>query len=365
MSFSVGIVGLPNVGKSTLFKALTKKQIDIANYPFCTINPNVGIVKVPDERLETLAKISVSKEIIPTAIEFVDIAGLVKGASKGEGLGNQFLANIKEVDAIAHVVRAFEDSNVIHVDGKVDPKSDIEVINLELIMSDMVIVQKFLSAHRKESACGKDKALAKVVEILEKVLAAFEAGRPASSVALEIEERQLIKSLNLLTFKPVIYILNVDEEQMAHGQDKITEIIRLAGIPAETAIPISAKIEAELADMPDVDAKEYLKELGMEMSGLDQVIKASYKLLDLITFFTSGEKETRAWTVERGAKAPQAAGKIHSDFEKGFIRAEVIGYKDFVCSGGEVIARDKGLLRLEGKDYVTQDGDVVHFRFSV
>lgn len=359
MSFSVGIVGLPNVGKSTLFKAITKKQVDAENYPFCTIDPNVGVVKVPDERLEKLAKVSNSAQILPTTIEFVDIAGLVKGAHKGEGLGNKFLANIREVDAIIQVIRAFEDKDVTHVEGSVDPKRDIESINLELIFSDISVIDKhFTTLKNKLRADPKDKELAKTVEALEKVKNWLEQGKMANKLDLTEEEKLAIKSYNLLTLKPILYILNVNE-------DKIGKKYEIKGIDNYKIISISAKIESELAELSKDEAKSYLAELGLKMSGLDRIITASYKLLDLITFFTSGPKETRAWTVKNGSKAPQAAGKIHTDFEKGFIRAEVINWQDLVEAGGEAQVKEKGLMRLEGKDYTVKDGDVMYFRFNV
>jgi len=349
MSFSIGIVGLPNVGKSTLFKALTKKQVDASNYPFCTIDPNVGVVAVPDERLEKLANISNSEKIVPTTIEFVDIAGLVKDAHKGEGLGNKFLANIREVDAIAQVVRKFSDKNVVHVDGKIDPESDKETINLELIFADLQTIDK-----RREKlikmAHGQDKEAKKTLEIVDRLKSALENGQLAKEIELKPEEEALIKDMNLLTKKPMLYILNVDEDKIFQESDYI---------------PISAKIESEIAELSPAEAHDYLKELGMETSGLDKLIQAAYRLLDLITFFTSGPKESKAWTVKNGSRAPQAAGVIHTDFEKGFIRAEIINWKNFVDVGGEIPAKEKGLIRLEGKEYVIQDGDTVHFRFSI
>jgi len=350
MSFAIGIVGLPNVGKSTLFKALTKKSVDIANYPFCTISPNVGVVTVPDARLDALAKISQSAKIIPTVVEFVDIAGLVKGAHKGEGLGNKFLSNIREVDAIAHVVRAFADPNVIHVAGKVDPQSDRETINLELIFADLQVIDKRLQEENRK-AKGQDKTAVATVAVLTKLKATLEQGKPARELELTPEEIISIKSFNLLTRKPVLEISNVDE-------DKAT--VEIPG-----TVVISAKIEAELADLDDSERVAYLKELGLKESGLDQLTRAAYVALGLLTFFTSGPKETRAWTVRRGAKSPEAAGKIHSDFERGFICSETINWKDLVDSGGEVNAKAKGLMRTEGKEYVMQDGDVVVFRFNV
>ncbi|MBN1779175.1 MAG: redox-regulated ATPase YchF [Candidatus Buchananbacteria bacterium] len=348
MSFSIGIVGLPNVGKSTLFKALTKKQVDAANYPFCTIDPNVGTVAVPDNRLEALSKVSKSEKIVPTTIEFVDIAGLVKDAHKGEGLGNKFLSHIREVDAIAQVVRNFSDKNVVHINNKVDPQSDRETINLELIFADLQTLEK-RQQNLVRLTHGQDKEAKKALAVVEKIKAALDAGKMASTVELSVEEQVYIKDLNLLTRKPMLYVLNVDEDKIYQETDYI---------------PISAKIEAEISELSETEAKEYLKTLGLQQSGLDRLIQASYKLLDLITYFTSGPMESKAWTIKAGTKAPQAAGVIHTDFEKGFIRAEIINWQDLVNAGGEVAAKEKGLIRLEGKEYVMQDGDVCHFRFS-
>lgn len=340
----IGIVGLPNVGKSTLFKALTKRQVDIADYPFCTIEPNIGIVEVPDERLEKLAKVSQSAKIIPTAIKFVDIAGLVKGASKGEGLGNKFLSHIKEVDAIAHVVKDFKEAT---------PQSDVEVINLELILADLNVVEKRLEDLIRQNKRGSDKILEKTIEILEKIKNNLEQEKLASSVELLEEEKDLVKELNLLTFKPILRILNIDEKKLTSESEK------------EYEIKICARLEAELTDLSEEEAMEYKKELEIKNTGLDQLIKASYKLLNLITFFTSGPQETRAWTIIKGSKAPEAAGEIHTDFQKGFIKAEIINLDDFIEAEGEIKAKEKGLMRLEGKEYVVRDGDIVHFKFSV
>ncbi|PKL72251.1 redox-regulated ATPase YchF [Candidatus Kuenenbacteria bacterium HGW-Kuenenbacteria-1] len=340
----IGIVGLPNVGKSTLFKALTKRQVDIADYPFCTIEPNIGIVEVPDERLEKLAKVSQSVKIIPTAIKFVDIAGLVKGASKGEGLGNKFLSHIKEVDAIAHVVKDFKEAT---------PQVDVEIINLELILADLNVVEKRLEDLIRQNKKGSDKILIKTIEVLEKIKNNLEQEKLASSVKLLEEEKELVKELNLLTLKPILRILNIDEKKISSDLEK------------EYEIKICARLEAELTDLSEEEIKEYIKELEIKNTGLDQLIKASYKLLNLITFFTSGPQETRAWTIIQGKKAPEAAGEIHTDFQNGFIKAEIINCEDFVKAGGEAKAKEKGLMRLEGKEYVVQDGDIVHFKFSI
>lgn len=358
MSFSIGIVGLPNVGKSTLFKVLTKKQVSAENYPFCTIDPNVGVVEVPDERLQALAEVSKSEKVVPTTIEFVDIAGLVRGAHQGEGLGNKFLTNIKETDAIVQVVRAFKDGNVIHVSGKIDPNDDVETINLELVLADLALATKVLDGAIKSLKGNREKVNEQKKELLERVVKVLEDGKLLNSVNWSDDERKLLKEYSFLTMKPFLYVYNVDEGQL---NDRPS----LNGIPDDQIIVLSAQVEAELVGLNSEEAKEFLSELGIRESGLDQLIKKSYKLLSLITYFTSGEKETKAWTVMSGSTAPQAAGKIHTDFEKGFIRAEVINWKDFVDCGGEVKAKEKGLIRLEGKEYIVQDGDTMHFRFSV
>ena len=363
----LGIVGLPNVGKSTLFNSLTKAGAESANYPFCTIDPNVGIVAVPDRRLKLLADMYHSAKITPAVIEFVDIAGLVKGASKGEGLGNQFLANIREVDAIVHVVRCFEDPNVIHVDGSIGPARDIETINLELIFSDLEVLERRIA--KTARAAHNDKAMAKELELLKRMQAHLEQNLPAKTLEVEDpEERAFYESLTLLTWKPVIYAANVAEEDLASdGADNsyVKEVRELAAAEGSEVFVISAQIEAEMSELDDEEKAVFLEDLGLKESGLDKLITASYHILGLISYLTAGETETRAWTITRGTKAPQAAGKIHSDFERGFIRAEVVNYQDLLDCGAYNVAREKGLIRLEGKDYVVQDGDVILFRFNV
>ncbi|MEW6407319.1 MAG: redox-regulated ATPase YchF [Patescibacteria group bacterium] len=349
MSFKIGIVGLPNVGKSTLFKALTRKQVDCANYPFCTISPNVGVVAVPDERLSKLAQISKSEKIVPATIEFVDIAGLVRGAHKGEGLGNQFLSHIKEVDAICEVVRIFEDKNIAHISGKISPKEDIEIINLELIFADLQQIEKRYEAVKAQTKSGNKEKIAQL-NFLEKLKNNLAKNIPARDIQFNKEEKNLLKEMQLLTIKPILYVLNTSE-----SQKNLPDI--------KPSIHICAKIESELAELPENEAKILMKEYGITESGLDKLIKTSYKLLNLITFLTSGPKETRAWTVCVGTKAPKAAGVIHSNFEKNFIRAEVIRYEDFV-KYGERGAKEIGLLQIEGKNYVVQDGDVIYFRIG-
>ncbi|MFC1788032.1 redox-regulated ATPase YchF [Patescibacteria group bacterium] len=363
----VGIVGLPNVGKSTLFKTLTKKQVDCENFPFCTIEPNVGVVEVPDDRLRKLAERSQSEKVIPTAIEFVDIAGLVKGAHKGEGLGNKFLANIREVDMIVHMVRAFEDSNVHHVDGSIDPMRDVEIIELELAMSDIETVKKHLEHVRVKMKSGRTKGLDREESALVKYHDVLNAGKMAVTADLSEDEFEAVSHLQLLTNKPILYVLNVDEGATTESDQTVTIPLskgELGGGSDRLVLPISVKVESEIAEMSPEDQKVFLDELGLKQSGLDRLITTSYELLDLITFLTSGEKESRAWTIKRGTKAPQAAGKIHGDFEKGFIRVEVINWQDFV-ELGEAGAKEAGKLRIEGKDYVMQDGDTCHFRFNV
>lgn len=362
----LGIVGLPNVGKSTLFNSLTKAGAESANYPFCTIDPNIGIVTVPDERLPILRDLYNSEKVLPAIIEFVDIAGLVKGASKGEGLGNQFLSNIREVDAIVHVVRCFEDTNVIHVEGSVNPSRDIETINLELIFSDLEILERRISKATKNAK--NDKEQAKELLLLEKIKSHLEDGKMAKSLVVDEEETKLVASYNLLTAKPVIYAANVKEEDLIDegaNNDYVNIVKEIAKSENSEAFVISARIEQEIAELDDDEKKMFLEELGLSESGLEKLIEASYRLLGLISYLTAGPKEIRAWTIKVGTKAPQAAGKIHSDFERGFIRAEIVNYDNLVQCGNYNAAKEKGLVRLEGKEYVVRDGDVILFRFNV
>jgi ribosome-binding ATPase len=364
MGFKCGIVGLPNVGKSTLFNALTQSAAaEAANYPFCTIEPNVGDVAVPDPRLERIAVIAKSAQVIPTRLTFVDIAGLVKGASKGEGLGNQFLANIREVDAIAHVVRCFDDDDVTHVEGRTDPLADAEIVETELMLADLDSLERRRPALEKK-AKGQDKEAKVTLPVIDAALAVLVEGKPARLAEIAPEDRARFKALQLLTAKPVLYVCNVDETAARNGNDYSKRVEEKAAREGAAAVVISAKIEAELVQLDDDESADYLASLGLEEPGLNRLIRAGYGLLDLSTYFTAGPKEARAWTIRNGTLAPQAAGVIHTDFEKGFIRAETISYDDFVRLGGETGAKEAGKMRLEGKDYLVHDGDVMHFRFA-
>jgi ribosome-binding ATPase len=364
MPIQCGIVGLPNVGKSTLFNALTRAQIAAENYPFCTIDPNVGVVPVPDPRLLKLAAIAEPEKVVPTTVEFLDIAGLVAGASKGEGLGNQFLAHIREVDAIAHVVRCFEDDDVVHVAGKIDPLTDIEVINTELGLADLDTVDKALQRAQKGAKAGVDKEAMAKRDVLERLKVHLNAGKPARSLAVSDAERALLRELHLLTAKPVMYVANVAEHGFTNNP-YLAALDKHAAAENSVVVPVCAAIEAEIAQLEEADRAEFLRELKLDEPGLNRVIRGAYRLLGLQTFFTAGPKEVRAWTVRAGSTAPQAAGVIHTDFERGFIRAEVIAYDDYIAGNGEAGAREAGKLRLEGKEYVVREADVMHFRFNV
>ena len=366
MALATGIVGLPNVGKSTLFNAITQAGAESANYPFCTIDPNVGVVDVPDQRLYELAKIIKPQRILPTSFKFVDIAGLVKGASRGEGLGNQFLAHIREVDAIIHVVRCFKDENITHVSGEIDPVRDIETIDLELILADLESVERRLDRVARQKKSGDSKAMEEH-SVLVQLQEALAEGIPARQVSLSKEEWLLVRSLNLLTAKKVLYAANVSEEDVSNPDRNpyVQAVKKIAASEGAEVVTISAQVEAEISELEEEQRQEFLEELGLTASGLDRLISSAYRLLGLITYFTAGEKEVRAWTVRQGSKAPEAAGVIHSDFERGFIRAEVVSYEDLIRAGSMATAREQGLVRLEGKDYIVNDGDIMHFRFSV
>ena len=365
MGFKCGIVGLPNVGKSTLFNALTQTAAaQAANYPFCTIEPNVGDVAVPDERLELLAGIAASKEIIPTRLTFVDIAGLVRGASKGEGLGNQFLANIRECDAIAHVVRCFEDDDITHVEGKIAPVADIETIETELMLADLDSLEKRVPALEKKAKTGGDKDAKELLDLMTRCLVLLREGKPARMAEVKADERRTFVQLGLLSAKPVLYVCNVEEASADQGNSFSAAVKARAEAEGAVAVVVSARIESEIAVMPQQEQAEYLEAVGLTEPGLNRVIRAGYRLLNLITYFTVGPKEARAWTVAQGTKGPQAAGAIHTDFEKGYIRAETIAYDDYIAGKGEAGAREAGKFRLEGKEYVVADGDVLHFRFA-
>lgn len=366
-NLEVGIVGLPNVGKSTLFNAITKAGAEAANYPFCTIEPNVGVVDVPDARLAVLGEMYRTKRIVPASVRFVDIAGLVKGAAQGEGLGNKFLAHIRQVDAVAQVVRCFADENITHVEGSIDPLRDIEIINTELCLADLETVEKRLERLQKLAKSGDKKARAEL-DMLQRIKATLENALPARRVALTEEEEGFARELNLLTKKPILFVANVAEEEAAAAQTENPHVQKVAQYAAEEGaevVVVSAKVESEIAELDEAEAREFLAELGLKESGLDKLIKASFKLLGLITFLTAGEPEVRAWTIQAGTKAPQAGGKIHSDIERGFIRAEIVSYGDLIAAGSQAAAREKGQVRLEGKEYVMQDGDVTYFRFNV
>lgn len=366
MSLTAGIIGLPNVGKSTLFNAITKKHILAANYPFATIDPNVGIVTVPDKRMEVLNNMYIPERLIPTTYEFTDIAGLVKGASQGEGLGNKFLSHIRETDAVVEVVRCFEDTNILHVDGDVNPIRDIEVINLELILADLEIIQNRLNKTSKKAQMTKNKEELKEIELLERIKENLEKNIPARKLGLDEEEKKIISSFNLITIKPVIYVANVGEEDILVGTNKyVEEVKKYAEQEQSETVMICAKIESELVELPDDEKQLFLEELQIDESGLDKLIKKTYKLLGLATYFTVGPDEVRAWTFTKGMKAPECAGIIHSDFERGFIKAEVMSYDDLVSCGSEKDVKENGKMRLEGKDYIMQDGDICHFRFNV